>query len=186
MSTTSAKAQLYRRYPLSSVIIYNGATILHFLLGGMGIILGYSFSSWAGYVFGAIYLVFAFAEMYVLMPLTVCPNCVYYAIDDSLCISAVNVLSRKVARQGSVKDFPNRGKGLLCSNNLYMAALFVPIIAMIPALIVNFSFPLLAIFLVVLGLLVFRFFVIFTKIACVHCYAKYHCPQAGQMGVREM
>jgi hypothetical protein len=34
-------------------------------------------------------------------------------------------------------------------------------------------------------LLLFRFFIIFPKIACIHCYAKYICPQAGQMGVRE-
>jgi hypothetical protein len=50
----------------------------------------------------------------------------------------------------------------------------------------NFSFLLLAIFLAVVGLLLFRFFVIFTNIACVHCYAKYKCPQAEPMGVRNM
>jgi hypothetical protein len=69
---------------------------------------------------------------------------------------------------------------------LYLVALVVPIIVMIPALIINFSIPLLILFLVVVGLLVFRFFVIFSKIACIHCYAKYKCPQAGQMGVRDM
>jgi hypothetical protein len=51
----------------------------------------------AGYPFGIAYLVLAFAEMYVLMPL------------------------------------------MVYSNNLYMAALFIPIIAVIPALIANFS-----------------------------------------------
>ena len=34
------KAKLYTRYPISNVLIYNGATILHLLLGGIGIILG--------------------------------------------------------------------------------------------------------------------------------------------------
>jgi hypothetical protein len=181
-----AKAKLYTRYPLSSLLIYNGATILHFLLGGIGIILGYNFSSWAGYAFGALYLAFSFVEMYVMMPLTVCPNCVYYRMKDSLCISGLNVISKKVAREGDPKDFPKRGEGLFCNNNLYMAALMAPIIAMIPALIMNFSFLLLAIFLAVVGLLLFRFFVIFTKIACVHCSAKYKCPQAEAMGVRDM
>ena len=57
---------------------------------------------------------------------------------------------------------------------------------MIPALILNFSFLLLAIFLVVVGLLLFRFFVVFTRIACVHCRAKYKCPQAEAMGLRNM
>ena len=55
---------------------------------------------------------------------------------------------------------------------------------MIPALIVNFSVALLLIFLAVVGLLLFRFFIIFPKIACLHCRAKFECPQAGAMGVR--
>ena len=57
------------------------------------------------------------------------------------------------------------------------------IIAMIPALIISFSFLVLVILLVVVALLVFRFFVIFPKIACVHCRAKNVCPQAQSMGL---
>jgi hypothetical protein len=186
LSQKRAKAELYTQYPLSSLLIYNGATILHFLLGGIGIILGYSFSSWAGYAFGALYLTFSFAEMYVMMPLTVCPHCVYYRMENSLCISGLNVISKRVAKKGEPKDFPKRAEGLFCNNNLYMAALIVPITAMIPALILNFSFLLLAIFLAVVGLLLFRFFVIFPKIACVRCYAKYKCPQAEAMSVRDV
>ena len=68
------------------------------------------------------------------------------------------------------------------SNNLYIAALVIPIIAMVPALIINFSFILLAILIALVGLLLFRFFVIFTKIACVHCRAQNICPQAKSMG----
>jgi hypothetical protein len=49
---------------------------------------------------------------------------------------------------------------------------------------VNFSVALLLIFLAVVGLLLFRFFIIFPKIACLHCRAKFECPQAGTMGVR--
>lgn len=185
-SEKDTKAKLYTRYPLSSVLIYNGSTILHFLLGGIGIALGYNFSSWAGYTFGVLYLVLSFVEMYVIMPLTVCPNCVYYRTKDSLCISGLNVLSKKIAKEGDLKDFPRRAEGLFCPNNLYLASLIVPILAMIPALIVNFSVVLLLIFLAVTGLLVFRFFVIFPKIACLHCSAKYKCPQAGAMGVRNL
>jgi len=57
---------------------------------------------------------------------------------------------------------------------------------MLPALAINFSYLLLALFLAVLGLLIFRFFVIFPKIACLHCHAKFKCPQAGAMGVRNL
>ena len=186
MQPEKTKAKLYTRYPLSSVLIYNGSTILHFLLGGIGIALGYSFSSWAGYTFGAVYIVLAFAEMYVLMPLKVCPNCVYYKAQDSLCISGLNVVSKRIAQAGDPKNFARRAEGLLCPNNLYMASLIVPIIAIIPALIVNFSIALLSIFAVLVGLLLFRFFVIFPKLACLHCAAKFKCPQAGQMGVRNL
>jgi hypothetical protein len=96
------------------------------------------------------------------------------------------VISKKIAQEGDPQDFPRRAKGLFCNHNLYMAALIVPIIAMIPALILNFSFFLLAILLVVVGLLLFRFFVIFPPIACLHCSTKYKCPQAEAMGLRDM
>ena len=183
-SEKDTKAKLYSRYPLSSVVIYNGSTILHFLLGGSGIVLGYGFSSWAGYTFGALYLVFSLVEMYVIMPLTVCPNCVYYRAKDWLCISGLNVLSKKIAKEGDLKEFPRRAQGLFCPNNLYLASLLIPIVAMIPALIVNFSVILFIVFLAVVGLLLFRFFIIFPRIACLHCRAKHECPQAGAMGVR--
>lgn len=182
MSKKRVKAKVYARYPLSSILIYNGTTVLHFLLGGFGIILGYNFS-WIAYLFGSLYLAFSFAEMYVIMPLTVCPNCVYYRMNDSLCISGLNVISKKIAKEGDLKDFPKRAEGLFCHNNMYIAALLIPIIAMLLALILNFSFFLLAILLIVLGLLLFRFLVIFKKIACIHCAAKKECPNAQSMSI---
>jgi hypothetical protein len=186
MQPEKAKAKLYMRYPLSSVLIYNGSTILHFLLGGIGIALGYSFSSWAGYTFGAVYLVLAFAEMYVLMPLKVCPDCVYRKAKGSLCISGLNIISKRATKEGDLNNFAKRAEGIFCPNNLYMASLIVPIIAIIPALIINFSIALLSIFVVLVGMLLFRFFVIFPKLACLHCAAKFKCPQAGAMGVRNL
>jgi len=183
MSSPDNRVRSYTRYPLSSILIYNGTTILHFLLGGIGIILGYG--NWVGYLLGTLYLVFAFLEMYLHMPLKVCPNCVYYRLDNSLCISSLNVVSRKIAREGDIKNFSNRAKGFLCPNNLYIASLVIPIIAIIPALVLDFSFAVLAILLVLVGLLVFRFFVIFPRIACVHCRAKNVCPQAQSMGFGE-
>jgi len=181
-SKNQAKARTYTKYPSSSLLIYNGVTALHYLLGGIGIIHGYNFS-WIGNLFGYLYLAFSFVQMVVIMPLTVCPNCVYYRLPNSLCISGLNVISKKIARRGDIKDFPKRADGLLCHNNLYMAALVIPIIAMIPALILNFSLLLLVLFLAVLGLLLFRIFVIFPKIACVHCRAMNVCPNAKSMGI---
>ena len=183
-SEKNRKAEVYSRYPGSSVFIYNGSTILHFLLGGVGIILGYRFSPWAGYTFGILYLIFSFVEMYVVMPISVCPNCVYTRAKGWLCISGLNVISKKIAKEGDLKDFPGRAQGPFCPNNMYLGSLIVPIVALIPALIVNFSVVLLLIFLAVMGLLLFRFFILFPRIACLHCRAKYECPQAGAMGVR--
>jgi 4-hydroxybenzoate polyprenyltransferase len=180
-----SRAKLYKRYPLANILIYNGSTVLHFLLGGVGIMLGYSlWKEWA-YGAGIIYLLFAFGEMYVLMPLVVCPKCVYYRLKDGVCISGLNVVSRKVARAGKGEDFGQRAQGVLSPNNLYMVSLVLPLLALIPALVINFSWMLLGVFAVILGLLLFRFFVIFPQLACLHCQAKYICPQAGMMGVRE-
>jgi hypothetical protein len=180
----SGERVLYTRYPVSSLLIYNGVTALHFLLGGTGIALGYGFSN-AAYLAGALYLAFAFGQMYVLMPLTVCRNCVYYRLENSVCTTGLNVISRKIAGEGNSDDFAGRAQGLLCHNNLYMAALVLPIVGMLPALIFNFSVVLLVIFFAVVGLLLFRIFVIFTKIACVHCKAKNTCPNARSMGLDE-
>jgi hypothetical protein len=174
------RVTLYSRYPIWSVVTYNIVTILHFILGGAGLILGYHY--WLGYLSGSIYLIFSFVEMYFLMPIKVCPKCPYYKLKDSQCISGLNLLSRRLAQEGKVKMFPNRAKGPFCPNNLYIASLVIPIIGIIPALILNFSWLVLIILLVLAGLLLFRFFVIFPKIACVHCRAQNVCPQAKSMG----
>jgi len=181
-----AKAKLYKRYPLPNILTYNGATVLHFALGGAGIVVGYSFWGWASIALGAAYLAFAFGEMYVGMPLTVCPNCAYYRWQGSVCISGLNIIARRLAPAGNPYDFAGRARGPLCANNLYLASLATPILALIPATLVNFSWALPCILAALIGLLAFRVLVIFPKLACVHCQAKFACPQAGQMGLREL
>jgi hypothetical protein len=183
-SKPKPKAELYKKYPAGNVALYNGTTILHFLIGTIGIMIGYSFFAW-GYIIGFIYLIFAFGQMYIMMPLVVCPNCVYYKMEGAVCTSGMNVWSRKIAKEGSPKNFSKRGEGPFCHNNMYMGALFIPLVAMIPALIINFSFLLLILFLAVLGLLMLRFMVVFMRTACPHCYAKYQCPNAQAMGLAD-
>ena len=184
MPNAGKKPGAYTRYPVSHIVLYNGVTVFHFLLGGAGIMLGYG-PSWLAYLFGALYLVFAFVEMYLVMPLMVCPNCVYYGMKNAVCVSGLNVVSAKITRKGNIKDFSKRGQGLFCHNNMYIASLALPVIAIIPALIINFSFLLLAIFIVILALLLFRFFVLFTRIVCIHCRAKNVCPNAQSMGLSD-
>ena len=176
------KTKVHKRYPLSSIFIYDGTTVAHFVLGGLGIIYSYSFS-WLGYLFGALYLAFAFVQMYVFMPLKVCPNCVYYSMENSVCISGMNIVSRRIAKKGNLKQFSNRSKGLFCHNNLYMASLIIPITAIIPALVLNFSPLILALLITIVGLLLFRIFFVFKRVACVYCAAKKQCPNAKSMGI---
>jgi hypothetical protein len=184
MSNRTAKSTLYTRYPLSRVALYDGVTLIHFLLGGWGIFLG--FSDWgAGYLLAAVYLLFAFGQMLVIMPLAVCPSCVYYRQEGGRCISALNLLSRRIAAAGRPVDFRKRARGPLCANNLYLAALIIPIPLILVALPFHFSDLLAAILAILVALLVFRFLILFPKIACARCLAKSKCPNAARMGLNK-
>lgn len=179
------KAKLYNRYPISSVLVYNGSTLLHFLIGGL--IFSYSsrFIGIFGTVLGLLYISVSLTEMYILMPLQVCRNCVYFTLEKGLCISGLNVLSRRFAREGNPSSFGQRAQGLLCPNNLYVFSLAIPILGGIPLLIAAFSLPVFILEVFLFVLLATRFLYIIPRIACVHCLSKFICPQAGQMGVRE-
>lgn len=176
-------AKTHTRYPLGSVVLYNGVTLAHYGIGAAGILIGYAFAPTIAAPLAGGYLLFALAQMYVLMPLTVCPNCPYHRMADSRCVSAMNLVSRKIAREGDPRAFGRRAEGALCHNNLYMASLAFPIAAMVPALILGFSWIVLAAFVAVIGLMLFRIYVIFMKVACVHCAARDLCPNARQMGI---
>lgn len=181
---SKTKADLYTRYPLSSVLTYHGVTILHFTLAALGLYLGYGESGLSS-TLAVGYLLFAFGQMVVIMPLTVCPNCAYYRMEgNARCISAMNLLSRRIAAPGKPQKFKNRAQGMLCHNNLYMAALIGPLPLLLVGLVLNFSAWLVAITAAVVGLLLYRYFVVFKRIACVHCYAKQRCPNAAQMGIK--
>jgi hypothetical protein len=103
----------------------------------------------------------------------------------SLCISGLNIVSRRFTPPGKIARFGRRAKGLFCPNNLYMASLGLPAVAVMPALFLSFSFLLLGLFLGILGLFAFRFFVLFKKVACVHCRGRNVCPNARSMGLAD-
>jgi hypothetical protein len=179
------KAEIYDRYPISSVVIYNGSTILHFLTGGLILLFLTKIIGFSGIAVSALYIVLAFLEMYVIMPLKVCPSCVYFRTSGSLCISGLNVWSKMIAKPGNSTDFPQRAQGLFCQNNLYITSLVFPILLGVLILILKFNLLLLFFEIGLFLLLVLRFFLIIPSLACVHCRSKFVCPQAGQMGVRE-
>lgn len=182
MAEERKRPVMFKVYPMSHVLAYDGVTGAHYLLGALGIMLGWGFG-WPALTLGAGYLVFAFGQMYVIMPLKVCPCCVYYRLEDGRCVSGNNLLSRRIAKQGDPKDFEKRAGSPLCHNNLYIASLLLPLVLMGPTLYLNFSWSILGLFLSVLVLLLVRFFVLFPKVACVHCMAKARCPNARSMGL---
>jgi hypothetical protein len=174
--------ELYKTYPKSSQLTYNLTTIVHFVLGGLGIMMGYGWTAYS-WLAGIVYMAIAFGQMYIMMPLVVCPNCVYYRMEDGTCVSGMNRVSRRIAKEGKAEDFPKRAGGPLSHNKFYMGSLIFPIVALLPALYLNFSLELLLIWAAVLGIMLFRVFVVFKKVACVHCMAKKRCPNAIAMGL---
>jgi len=176
-------ATVYTRYPLANIAIYNGVTLAHYGLGAAGIVLGYARWPAMGWTAGLVYLGFALAQMYVLMPLTVCPSCVYRRMDVARCVSAMNLVSARIAPLADPRDFPRRAEGVLCHNNLYMASLIAPLVILLPALLVAFSWAVLAMFLGVVALFALRLFVVFPRVACGVCVAKGRCPNAQAMGL---
>jgi len=176
---------IYHRYPIKSVAIYNIVTVCHYVLGFLGILFAFNYSI-SGKIISIVYIGFAFIQMYVLMPIMVCPNCAYTNKPNMLCISGLNILTRKMFSHGDISKFEDRGKGILCHNNLYLSAKVLPLLIILPFLFLNFSFTLLILFLLILGLMLFRVFYIFQKIACNHCLAKNICPNAKSMGLSEI
>ena len=107
----------------------------------------------------------------------------YYRLEDGTCVSGLNRVSRRIAHEGDLNDFAKRAGGPLSHNKFYMGSLIFPLVAIPPALFLNFSLLLLGIWLAVLALMLFRFFVVFKRVACVRCMAKGRCPNARAMGL---
>jgi hypothetical protein len=180
-----AKAALYNRYPISSILVYNLTTIIHFAVGGL--IIGYPKVIFGnlGIYFGGFYFALSFVNMYIIMPFQVCKNCVYYKIENGLCISGLNVVSKKLFKAPPAQNLSQRAQGLLCPNKMYIASLVFPILCGIALLIYKFTTTLMLLELFLFAFLIIRFFYIIPQLACVHCRSKFVCPQAGQMGVRD-
>jgi hypothetical protein len=176
--------EVYRRYPAVNIAIYNGATLAHYGLGAAGVLIGYDRLPVLAWVVGVGYLLFALGQMYVMMPLVVCPSCAYRRLDGARCVSAMNLVSARLAPLAETDAFPLRAKGALCHNNLYMASLIAPLVLIAPALVIAFSWVLMGIFGAVAALLALRMFVIFPHVACGHCVERRRCPNAQAMGIR--
>ena len=128
----AAGASVYRIYPLASVLLYNGVTLAHFGLGMVGILVGFRTWPMLAWILAVAYLLFALTQIYVVMPLKVCPACAYRRMEGARCVSALNVISARLTAPRDPDRFSQRARGPLCHNNLYMAALVVPLLLMLP------------------------------------------------------
>jgi len=174
---------IHTRYPLRSVALYNGVTVLHFGLATAGLVIAFSRWPILGWLLGVVYLAFAFVQMYLIMPLKVCPHCVYRTLSDSRCVTGLNLLSPRFSRVRSPEEFGRRAEGVLCHNHLYMTALIAPLVLMVVGLVLNYSVAGLACLLGVAALMAFRYFILFMRVACPHCAMKGRCPNAKAMGI---
>jgi hypothetical protein len=174
---------IHSRYPASSVVLYNGTTVVHFGLATAGLVVVFSRWPLVGWLLGGVYCVFAFAQMYLVMPLAVCPHCAYRTMSAARCVSGLNLLSGRFSRVRSPEEFGRRGEGALCHNNLYMAALVAPLALVLAGLLFNYSLAGLVVLLVLAGMMAFRYFILFKRIACPHCAARGRCPNAKAMGI---
>jgi hypothetical protein len=187
MTTSSSQRAggpiVYTRYPASSVALYNGVTVAHFGLATAG--LAIAFSRWpiAAALLGVAYLIFAFAQMYLIMPFTVCPHCAYRTIGDSRCVSGLSLLTPRFRRVQLPGGFAGRAEGAFCHNNLYLGALAGPLALIAVGLVVDFSLAGVLCLVALAGLLAFRYFILFKRVACPHCAAKGRCPNAKAMGI---
>jgi hypothetical protein len=177
-------AVLYERFPVGRVVLYNSTTIVHFGLASAGLLVAFSRWPVVAWLLGVVYLVFAFAQMYLVMPLKVCTHCAYRTLTHGRCVSGLNLVSGRFSRPRSRDAFAARSEGVVCHNNLYMTALIAPLALILVGLAVDYSVAGTVILLLLAALLAFRYFVLFRRVACPHCVAKRRCPNARAMGIR--
>jgi len=169
----------FRRYPLWRVLGLNGLTLLQYAVGCAAIALSYRSYGIVGWPIAAAYLVYAVVQLYVLMPLVVCPACVYSSISDGRCASGLNVISARLSRSPvSRAGFAERAHGALCQSSLCLLSLVLPLPLAVPGLAISFSWTGLALTLAVGALAGARLAYIVPRAVCSRCLAYRWCPAA--------
>jgi hypothetical protein len=176
-------SEVYRSYPLRSVVLYNGVTLLHFAIAAGGLLVAYDRWPLLAEVLAIVYLVVALGQMYVMMPLVVCVACVYATMSGARCVSGLNLIAARRTHAAPAEFAARRTKGALSHNKLYMGSLIAPVPLLAVGLIVEFSPLARALLLAVAALLAYRILVVFRRTACPHCAAKGRCPNAKSMGI---
>ena len=173
------KQTSFRQYPLWMVLFTNGLTLVHYAVGAGAIVLAYPRYPVVGWPIGLAYCVYAVVQLYVLMPLIVCPGCVYRSIPAGRCPSGLNLISARLSPvPAQSTGFGDRGQGALCQSSLCLWSLIAPLPIAVPGLVISFSWLGLA-FTVAVGVLVaVRLSGVFRLVVCSHCLARRWCPVA--------
>jgi hypothetical protein len=177
-TTESAQKQTsFRRYPLWRVLLANGLTLIHYVAGAGAIVLAYRSLPIVGWPVGLAYFVYAVVQLYVLMPLVVCPGCVYSGIEDGRCPIGLSVISARFFRDPAQRTaFDARTQGALCQSNLCLVSLVAPVPLAVPGLILSFSWPGMALTAAVAALVTARLAGAYRRVVCAHCLARRWCP----------
>ncbi len=99
---------VHRRYPLRDVALYNGVTLLHFGVATLGLLVAYDRWPVVAWVLAMAYLIVAFGQMYVVMPLVVCSACVYTTMPGARCVSGMNVVAARLGLRAPAEEFEAR------------------------------------------------------------------------------
>jgi hypothetical protein len=173
------KLRSFRRYPLWTVLLTNGLTCVHYVVGASAIVFAYQNHPVIGWPISVAYFVFAMVQLYVLMPLVVCPGCVYRTIQGGRCPSGLNWISARLLRAPAQSaGFETRSQGALCQSTLCLWSLVVPLPIALPGLVIAFSWTAFALSLAVCMLTAVRLAGVFRLVVCPHCLARRWCPVA--------
>jgi hypothetical protein len=176
-NASADEARSFRRYPLWRVLCLNGLTVAHYFLGCAAILLAYRSYPVLGWPLGLGYLVFAFVQLYVLMPLVVCPGCVYRSVRDGRCPSGLNLISARLCPpSASAIEFRQRTHGALCQSSLCLWSWVLPVPLALPGLALSFSWLAATLTATVAALAVIRLALVTKRAVCSHCLARRWCP----------
>ena len=130
-----------------------------------------------GWPVGLAYLVFAMVQLYVLMPLVVCPGCVYRTFSDGRCPSGLNLISARLCPpSASAFEFRERSHGALCQSSLCLWSWILPVPLALPGLASRSRGRPATLAAVVAALAVIRLTFVTRLAVCPHCLARRWCP----------
>jgi hypothetical protein len=173
--TPASKA--FRRYPLWSVLCLNGLTVAHYAVGCAAILAAYRSHPVIAWPVGLAYFVFAIVQLYVLMPLVVCPGCVYRTVPGGRCASGLNLISARLCPpSASAIEFQERTHGLLCQSSLNLLSWVLPIPLALPGLAASWSVKAAVLTAAAAVLTVVRLAAGARHARCSHCLAQRWCP----------